>query len=118
MSLRENKSFGGAPRARAASRCLSRSRHGWAAAVPSVKRDTMSVAERKCVICGLFSGPNISACLCLSACLTCVDGNTGETIGLDYAKFILPRFILDPASEPIISRAALASRHERLTQGA
>lgn len=41
LSLREDKSFDGA---REATRCSSRSRHGWTTTVSSMKRDTMSAA--------------------------------------------------------------------------
>ncbi|KYQ59029.1 hypothetical protein ALC60_01965 [Trachymyrmex zeteki] len=58
LSLREDKSFDGA---REASRCSSRSRHGWTTAVSSMKRDTMSTtggsalsADRSAPNIGLF----------------------------------------------------------------
>lgn len=58
LSLREDKSFDGA---REASRCSSRSCHGWTVAVSSMKRDTMSTtggsalsADRSAPNIGLF----------------------------------------------------------------
>jgi len=51
--------------------------------------------------------------VCIYPRARCVDGNTGEMIGL--AKFALPGFIPHPASEPI-SRIVLANRHEYLTR--
>jgi len=55
LSLREDKSFDGA---REASRCSSRSRHGWATAVSSMKRDTMSAAGGSALSANR-SAPNI-----------------------------------------------------------
>lgn len=77
-----------------------------------MKRDTMSTA----------GGSPLSAVeplcaeyrfVCVYPRAQCVDGNTGEMIGL--AKFALPGFIPHPASEPI-SRIVLANRHEYLTR--
>lgn len=66
---------------------------------------------RKSVICEPLCAEYRFVCVYPRA--RCVDGNTGEMIGL--AKFALPGFIPHPASEPI-THIVLANRHEYLTR--
>ncbi|KYM99892.1 hypothetical protein ALC62_09513 [Cyphomyrmex costatus] len=82
LSLREDKSFVGA---REASRCSSRSRHGWTTAVSSMKRDTMSTmagsalsADRSAPNIGLFVFIRVPDVLTI--CLWCevIFGNLGR----------------------------------------